>query len=188
MFLCLIIQGPAGKDGLPGHPGQRGEPVSSLTHITHKNAEGFENPDVLSADTAIIQCVARCWWSQLFAHVLSSGFSGKDRTPRTYWCGGTSGELMSKISNLVHYIGHCVLVENHTKWIPLLLLVLGEHWRNWTSWRERSPRNCRTTWRAWITWCSWQRRGKGQISIFKQRYLSQYLKEQEHSSKFSCCV
>lgn len=31
---CFIIQGPAGKDGLPGHPGQRGEPVSSFKHQT----------------------------------------------------------------------------------------------------------------------------------------------------------
>lgn len=27
-WLCVVPQGPAGKDGLPGHPGQRGETVS----------------------------------------------------------------------------------------------------------------------------------------------------------------
>lgn len=66
-----------------------------------------------SIDKAVIRCETWWWCSQLFAHFLSSGFSGKDGTSWTCRCGGTSGELTCPKPHSLLYIGHINTITYH---------------------------------------------------------------------------
>lgn len=142
--VCLRVQGPAGKDGLPGHPGQRGEPVSEFirAHAAFHSIGNF-----FATQTHAHKCLVP----------IFSGSTGIPREDGTSWA--YRGRRSTGEQNNVNLLGCVIFLYTCAS---LITFCSGKIRRTWPTGGPGSPRGTGCTWRAWFTWGCWEGRGQGE--------------------------